>query len=228
MARPLVMSDLVTRCKQRANMESDDSISSSEWKSLISEVYGELYEEVVDAGSRHFETSTSFTMSGAAYVAVPADQLTMVDTLEIVLDAVSGRCRRLYPIQPQERALYAGQTGDPIRYELVDDRFYLYPTPATGTVVTLRYVAQSTDLSAALDADEVDVVCSAGESFLIWGVAAIAKAKDERFVDFAETQKEKARGRLQQWARNRAFNQTPRRIVENDNAADGDWRGAYE
>lgn len=222
MPRRFTMSVLRTRCMQRANMENDDSIAPAEWNSLISEVYGEAYEEVADAGLRYFESTSDITTTTDGYIAEPVDQLSLVDNIEIVLDEASGKVRRLHPLQAQERARWSGRTGEPRRYEMVDDRVYLYPKPAAGKVLTLRYIPQSPDLSAYADADIVDVVCAAGEAFLIWGVAAIAKSKDERFVDYAESQKEKARVRLQQWARNRAFNQPARRIVEDDDCYDGD------
>jgi hypothetical protein len=222
------MLTLRTRCQQRANMENDPSISTAEWNALISEIYGELWEEVADSGLRYFERETTLTTTGVAYLSEPTDQLAMVDNLEYVIDTVSGRCRRLYLLQPQERSALAGRTGDPCRFEMVDDRFYLYPTPPTGKSITLRYIPQATDLSAYADGDVVDVVTAAGEAMLIWGVAAIAKHKDDRFVDYAEAQKEKARLRLQQWARNRAFNETPRRIVEDDHGElEGDWTDGY-
>jgi hypothetical protein len=228
MPRRFTMGTLVTRFRQRANMENDDSISTSEWKSMGSEIYGELYEEVADSGLRYFESSSTFVTTGLAYLAEPADQLSMVDNLELVIDTVTGLCRRLKPIQPQERASLSGRTGDPRRYEMVDDRFYLYPMPPAGKTLTLRYIGQSPDLSSYADADVVDVVTAAGEAFLIWGVAAVAKSKDERFVDYAETQKEKARVRLQQWAKNRAFNEAPRRIVDDDPGDDvSDWWEGY-
>lgn len=227
MPRRFAMSVLVTRFKQRANMENDDSISPSEWKSYGSEVYGELYEEVADSGLRYFETTSTVTTTGLGYIAEPTDQLSLVDNIELVIDTASGRCRRLRQLQPQERSQYAGITGEPRRYEMVDDRFYVYPTPASGTQLVLRYIPQAPDLTSYADADFVDVVTSAGEAFLIWGVAAIARSKDDRFVDYAETQKEKARVRLQEWARNRAFNETPRRYVEDDEVATGDWTEGY-
>lgn len=228
MPRLYAYGTLVDRFKQRANMVGDDSIDTPEWKSMGSEVYGELYEEVADSGLRYFEYTSNVTTTGDGYIAEPTDQLALVDNIEVVIDATSGRVRRLYPVQPQERAILSGRTGDPRRYEMVDDRFYLYPTPPSGQVLTLRYIPQSPDLAAYADDDVVDVVTAAGEAFLIWGVAAIAKAKDDRFVDYAETQKEKARVRLQQWARNRAFHEQPRRIVEDDYGADiGDWWEGY-
>lgn len=207
-------------------MENDDSISPAEWDSYISEVFGELYEEVARTGLRYFEYEETFTTTGDGYIAEPDDQIAMVDCLELVLDS-SGRTRRLQPIRAQERAAYAGSTGDPCKFEVVDDRLYLYPSPASGTELTLRYIAQSPDLSEYGDGDSIDVVTAGGEAFLIWGVAAIAKHKDDRFVDFAETQKEKARVRLVDWAASRLANESSRPFVD-DEADDfvklpGDW-----
>jgi hypothetical protein len=222
MPRPFTKLVLRTRIIKRANMEGDDSIDPDEWDSLMSEVYGELVEEVDDAGSRHFETTTTFTTAGLAYLNEPADQLAMIDNLELITNATTGRARRLYPVQPAERAALSGLTGDPRRYELVAGKLYLYPTPNAGSQIILRYIPQAADLTAYADGDSVDVVCAAGEAFLIWGTAAIGKSKDERFVDYAEGQKEKARVRLQQWARNRAFTSAPRRIVEDEIYEDGE------
>lgn len=207
-------------------MENDDSISAGEWNSYISEVYGELYEEVARTGLRYFEYTEEFTTTGDGYVDEPPDQLAMVDCIELVLDA-SGRTRRLQPIRAQEHSYYAGLSGEPSRFELIDDRLYLFPAPPSGTELTLRYIAQSPDLSEYADNQSVDVVTAAGEAFLIWGVAAIGKHKDDRFVDFAEQQKEKAKGRLIDWAATRLASESNRPFVD-DEADDfvrlpGDW-----
>lgn len=225
----LAMSDARLRCQRRAIMEGDQSIGTTEWNSLISETFGELYEEVADSGLRYFETSTTFTTSGLGYLAEPADQLAMVDNIELVLDATSGRCRRLYPIAAQERARWAGRTGDPRRFEMVDDRFYLYPTPAAGKVLTLRYIPQPPDLTNFADADVIDVVTPSGLAFLVWGTALKAMSKDRSDVTLAMQERESARERLKSWAENRAFHQQPRRIVEDDHSDESpdDWAGYW-
>lgn len=220
------MATVRTRCQQRANMENDASISTSEWNTLISEAYGELYEEVANSGLRYFETSQTFTTTGLGYLAEPTDHLATIDNLEIVIDTASGRCRRIYPVQPQERSMLSGRTGDPRRYEMVDDRFYLYPSPPSGVTITLRYIAQSPDLSGYADVGVVDVVNAGGEAFILWAVAVKAMAKDKQDVQLAITEREAARTRLAEWARNRAFHENPRRIVEDDFSDDiGDWWG---
>lgn len=227
MPRIYPISVLRTRCQQRANMEHDPSIAPAEWNSLISEVWGESYEEVIDTGTRYSEYEESFT-STDGYIAEPSDQLSLVDTLELVIDATTGRLRRLYPVQAQERAMLSGRTGDPLRFELVDDRLYLYPKPPDGKAVTFRYIPQAPDLSGYADGEAVDVFNAAGEAFVIWGVAAIARSKDDRFVDFAEAQKEKARVRLRNWAINRAINEAQRIVVDDDQGVlDLRWEGAY-
>jgi hypothetical protein len=225
MPRIRTMTVVRTACKRRANMENDPSISAAEWNSYISEVYGELYEEVARTGLRYFEYEEDYTTTSAAYIAEPSDMLAMVDSLEI--QDSSGTYRRLQPIRAQERARYAGQTGDPYMFEFVDDRLYLFPSPGAGKTITLRYVAQSPDLSEYADGQSIDLVTAGGEAFLHWGVAAIAKHKDDRFVDYAEQQKERARLRLVDWAASKLANESSRPYV--DDEADhfvrlpGDW-----
>jgi hypothetical protein len=220
------MTVVVTSGKRLANMENDPSITSAEWKLYASLVYGELYEEVARTGLRYFEYEETYTTTTDGYLDEMEDQLAVADCLELVLDA-SGRTRRLQPLRIQERSRYAGRTGTPERFAFVDDRLYLYPTPAAGTEIILRYIAQSPDLSEYSDGQSIDVVCEAGESFLYWGMAAMGRAKDDRFVDHARDQQRDAKLRLVDWAANRLANESNRPYV--DDEADeftrrpGDW-----
>ena len=71
MPRRYTMSSLVARCKKRCDMATDDSISDTEWKELIDEVYAELWAEVSGTGRRYFETSTTITADGSASYSEP-------------------------------------------------------------------------------------------------------------------------------------------------------------
>lgn len=228
MPRRLLMSDVVTRVLQAANRENDDSIGTVEKKSRISLVYGsDLYETVCDAGHRYFEYEQSFTTAGLGYIAEPADHLATVDNIELVLDATTGRCCRLKPITPQERAAWSGRTGTPRRYAMIDDRFYLYPTPPSGTRLTLRYIPQPPDLSTFADSDVVDVVTPSGEGLLIWGSACSFLSKSSSDLAFAMSERERFKAQLADWAAKRAFNEPQRTYVDDDDDDlyyDGDWR----
>jgi hypothetical protein len=216
--RKFPKSVLRARIIKRAGMENDPSIDATnggEWDSLMSEMYGEIYEAAAAPGLRYFEYSTSITTSGLQYLSEPADILSLVDTVERVVDS-SGRLQRITPIQAQERAMWAGRTGHARVFEFVDDRLYLYPTPPSGDTYQLRYIPQSPDLTVFADTDLVDVVCGGGEAALIWGTALMGMSKDKSSVELAIAQRDRGLERLVTWAADRFKNLPPRTYVEDE------------
>lgn len=211
MPRLYTMGTLVTRCKRRADQENSSFVSDAEWKALISEKYSELYGVVCDTGSRYFEATQTITATGAASYAEPSDHRSTVG-----MDRLSGTTRvPVYgPIEPSERSIYSGSTGDARYFSHVDDQVYLHPNPSSGTYYYI-YIPQSPDLSAYADGTNVDVCDGSGESFLIWGVAAIALAKAESNASLALQQEQKYREELTSWAARRMMYEPRRRIVDN-------------
>lgn len=209
MPRRFEMSVLRTRCQRRADLENDGHISDAEWNALISEKYGELYGVVCGAGLRYFETTSAITANGAASYDEPDDHLS---TIGLDFISTAGERRRLHELMPFERDNYVanGATGEARGYTLVDNKIYLFPTPASGSY-QLIYVPQPPDLSSYLDTDLVDVVSSEGEAFLIWGVCVLAKSKSESDVRLAAEREEAARDRLLEWAVNRSMSEPRRR-----------------
>lgn len=225
MPRRYTMADLWLRSQRRADMENDPSISKLEGYSLMSEQYGEAYEIVAMAGFRYFEYSTQFTTTTNGYLDEPVDHLSTVDTLELVLDENTGRCIRLLPIGAQEHARWSGRTGVPRRYDMIDDRFYLYPKPPAGRKITLRYVPQPPDLMNFNDTDVVDIVTPSGLAYLIWGTAVKMLSKSRADVTLAITERDRLGKQLNEWATYRAMNQRPRIYVEEDDELER--RGAH-
>jgi hypothetical protein len=203
MPRRFTMAAMRLRAQQRSTMENDDSIESSEWNGIFSEIYGDLYSVVASSGMRYFEYVKSYTTTGVNTLAEPADHLATIDTIEYV-DS-SGQRRRLTQITPAERARWAGQTGTAQVWELVDDTFYLYPTPPAGQTFEVRYIAQPPDLTTFADTDVIDVVTPDGEAFLVWGAVVLALAKSKEDVTLAMQRQAEARARLAEWAAMRAF-----------------------
>jgi len=228
MPRRYQLTELVTRCKRRADLENSDHIAAAEWKALVSEGYGELFQTVADAGLQYFEYTSTIATTGAAYYDEPTDHLATI-SLERIINAAGSR-RIIREIMAQERARWAGRVGsEAIVFALVDDRIYLYPTPPSGQTYELLYIPQAPDLTAYDDTDLVDVVNAEGEAFLIWGVAVKAMSKGESNVQLAIAEREAARQRLHEWAVVRAFNQPRRRVVDDFDVSDvplseGDWR----
>lgn len=220
MPRRVTMSTIVLRAQQLADMEGDPSIDTTEWKAIISEWYGEAYEIVASEGTRYFEYTHTFTTDGTNRLTEPSDQLSVVDELELILDTTTGRCRRLREITPQQRAAVSGRTGSPRYYELVDDTYYLYPTPPSGQQLTLRYVAQCPDLTGYGDSDIVDCYCVAGLKFVQYGAAIEAIQKSKNDATHLLPKLEQQRTLLWEWAADRAMNAQPVWYVD-----DGDGDG---
>ena len=214
------MSTLVLRAQQLADMEGDPSIGPVEWNAILSEWYGEAYEVIVSEGNRYFEYTTTLTTDGTNYLPEPADQLAIVDQLELILDASTGRCRRLHPITSQQRAALSGRTGQPRYYELVDGRYFLYPTPTAGQTLTLRYVGQCPDLTGYTGSQVVDCYCVAGQKFVQYAAAAAAVQKSKNDASALLQEREIQRKLLWEWAAERAMNAQPVWYVEDGEGDD--------
>lgn len=228
MPRNVTLGTLVTRCKQRADLENDTHIADSEWKALISEMNGEMQLVVAETGYRYFDTEATITATGAASYSLPADHLSTI-AIEYVIDG-AGRRRALDEIMSQEYPAVIGVTGEAFYFALVGQVIELYPKPASGSYKH-RYLPQPPDLSGSADGTAVDVVTPDGEAFLIWGTAVKALAKSESDVRLAMSEREAARSRLSTWASMRSFHQPRRRVRAADDLGLGvggldpsDWR----
>lgn len=231
MPRLIEMGTLLLRCKQRADKTGDDFIGGSdtaEWHRLISEVYGaDVFQVVTDTGLRYFETTATLTTAGVAYVTEPLNIAKVVR-----LDYIESATQRteLIEVTSQEQAALTGLTGSaPVYFALVDDRIYLYPTPATGLTLEIVYVPQAPDLSGYASTACVDVVSADGEACVIWGVAALAKIKSSQDASIYLQKQEQHRDRLQGWAADRVITQARRRPAADEYSErrgydEGDYR----
>lgn len=205
MPRLILMSTLITRCQQRADKVGDDHIGGTdtlEWYRLISEVYGaDVYQVVADTGLRYFETTTTLTTSGAAYVSEPA---AVAKTIRLDYIDSAGTRYRVQPAGLHDQVWLDALTGTYARFfAVVDDRIYLYPTPATGQTYELLYIPQAPDLTTYVSSDSLDVVSSDGEACIIWGVAGLAKIKSSQDASIFLQKQAEHRNRLEAWAADR-------------------------
>lgn len=222
MPRLYTMGTLVESWKQLSDLKNDDSIGDPVWKTLGNLGYGEMWTEVSPAGERYFETSYSFSATGATSYSEPAGHLSTIRVARVLDD---GTEYDLDEVPASDEASYRGATGDASSYALIDDQLYLFPNPSSGTYVW-HYTQQPTDISAYADADVVDVVCPAGEQFLAWAVVTLALHRQQKNVQFAMGEREKARAQLQHWAANRnLISGGQRGLIEDDFVirTPGDW-----
>lgn len=206
-------------------MEGQESISTAEWKAMISTSYAELYSLVAETGMRYFEATETITSTGAASYAAPAAMMSTVG-VDYIVNSTTDERRSLFEIMPQERNIYRGLSGEAVAYELAGTSLYLHPKPPTGQVYKWIYVPQPTDYSSSADGTSIDVVTPDGEAFLIWAVAVQAKEKDGTDSSVARAERELARERVLQWATLRAMHDARRRMVDDQYGwyDSADWR----
>lgn len=229
MPRSFALSVLITRCKQRADLENSTHITDGEWSTLISEQYGDLFSVVASSGLRYFESRTTLTTTGVATVTVPTAHYATVRLDWLVNGTTTGERRELEELMSPEEPNWAGVGGSNARaFAVSNDLIYLYPRPPTGQTYELTYVPQPPTFDGATDTStQIDLVTPDGEAFLIYGVMVKALAKSESDVRLAMAEREAARQRLLEWATLRAFTQPRRRIVSDFDGQPydpGDWR----
>lgn len=222
MPRSLLMSTVVLTCQRRADLEGDDSLSTPEWKSLISEQYGHLYARVVQSGMRYFEAQRTYTATGAASYPLPDDHDLYIG-VERVIDS-AGNTAQLDELMIQERNAFSGSTGEACAFSITGLNLVLSPRPSTGTYI-LTYIPQSPDLSSLSDTETIDVVTADGEAFLIYGVAVKAAMKRKEDARGYASERDAAEQRFIDDVNQRAFTQPRRRVVMRSPLLDdvGDW-----
>jgi hypothetical protein len=164
-------------------------------------------------------TITNMTGGGGSYP-LPTDHLALVG-VDYLVSSTTGERRALVPLMTQERNYATSQSpgGEAWGYTVEGQFLRLYPWPASGDTYYHIYIPQAPDLVVAGDNAYVDVVTSAGESFLLWGVAAIILHKEEGDTRDALGHRDRALNRVVEWATKRFLTDPRRRVV----ADESDW-----
>lgn len=221
MARSFTVGTLVTRAKERADLEGSSFIDDSEWKGYLSTAYAQLHSILAESGLRFFESTQTVTAwtdngDGGGRVALPSDHFSTVGVARVLSD---GRRLELYELMAQYRNAFAGSSSnDGQAFSLVGANLVVYPKPVDGDSYIHTYIPQPTDLSAAADGTSVDVVTPDGEDYIIWTMAMFALAKEESDTSVCERYREQARQRLQEMATMRLINHGRQRVVQ-----EGPW-----
>jgi hypothetical protein len=222
MALSRLISALITRSRKRVDMTNNQARSDTDFQGHIAEVYNEMHEIVAEVGLRLFESTSTLTASGASSYALSSLTSTangLLHALRIARVNSDNSETPLDELMPGEDWALKGTTGDATHFTLVDHTLYLYPNPSSGTY-KLYWVPQPTDYSAVATSTSIDVLCSAGERFILWGVAAIIHSELEGNAITAFREKERAADDLRMWAAQRMLMRPRRRIP--DDYMDGD------
>jgi hypothetical protein len=208
--RSVLLSAIITRCRQRTDLEGDTHVSDAELQVAISAQVGEMHMLVDAAGMRYHETTATITATGASSYTLPTDHLATIRISQV--DANGRNPRRLNEVQiHDEEHPQLGQAGQAQDYAIIGQTIEFYPNPTTGSFKH-RYIPQPVDIGAVVTSTSIDLISPDGEEFVIEGVACKVLRKSETSTDGYILARNEARERLKEWAMARSF-VTPRHQV---------------
>ncbi len=202
----VTVATLITRAKQRSDMENRDNVSDSEWIMYVNAGYKKLYDLLVAKFEDYFTVSTTFTIAaGATSSTLPASfyKLRGVDR---AMDGTAapeyyailpfnfekrnsrGFLSRYYSIQPD------------IRYRIMSNTLMFSPEDQAPGSYRIWYTPVATDLT--LTTNTVDGV-NGFEEFIEFDAAIQAIIKEESDASALMAERMKVEQRIIEMAANR-------------------------
>ena len=220
MANIFEVGEVILAAQQQADMENSDFISQPEWKRYLHSVWGEHYSELVGSGMRYYEKNLSFTGAdlkddgfGGGTLDLPRDYF-----VHAFVDRAEGnRWVGLFELMSQERNWLTGSSNSkPVAYAVIAQKLHIYPKPPDSASMKFVYVPQPKRLRFADDNEEIDVVTTDGEEFIVWAMVVKALMKEGTNPNHAMGERDRFLKRLQEWAHERSLHTPRRRQVAQD------------
>lgn len=217
----MLLSEIRTAAKQRADMVNASFVSDAEWNSYINQSYFELYDVLVQAyGEDYFvTTNTSIVTDGLTDLfnlpvsGSPSQQVVYkLLGVDVQVAGTAGAANGTYlPLRKftfAERNMpgIASAPRAQMRYRLNGNKLWLTPLPAAGQTIRLWYVPRLAYLSS--DASIADGV-SGWLEYVICDAAIKALQKEESDVSVLFAQKQALLARIQAAAVNRDAGEAP-------------------
>lgn len=183
MARSFTLSQLRTKVRQRADIESSSFVSDSELNGYISASYAALLTRLARSGIAYFQASQTISATaGDDTYAVPADYMS---TVGVDWQQASGKYVSLRRIMPKEHNDFPEPSHPVVGYSIINNEVTLFPVPSLAGTYRHRYVPAPDDLTA--DGDVVDGVAG-WEEWIVNDAAMKCLAKEESDTSFLERQ----------------------------------------
>lgn len=200
----IALSSLRTKAKQRADKESSEFVSTSEWTSYINSAYKELYDILVNANEDYYTTSTNLTITSGSSVALPATFYKLRG-----VDASGDGGSTFYTIKPFDFLQRNNKNISRISpiyseleksYRIIGSNLHIVPTDnATGTY-RIWYVPKTTELSSEGDTAEG---VNGWEEYIIVTAAMMALSKEESDITALLLEQQKLKQRIDLMSSNR-------------------------
>ena len=212
------LTTLITRVRQRADMENTKFVTDTEITTFINASYKELYGILVQKFEDYNVTSSTFTISSGNTSALPSDFFKLIG-----LDmSIGGRYvpLRKFNFNERNRTGVGYRSARPIvTYRILGSNFYLAPESQALGSYKAWYVPTVTELSAG--SDELSGV-NGWEEYVVIDAAIKCLVKEESDITPLQLAKTAMLKRIEEEAQNRDAG-TPERITDVTYADDEEW-----
>ena len=216
MANTITLETLRTRCRERADMENSEFISSTELLSYINSSYGELYDILVSKFEDYYTTSRTFTIaSGANTETLPTD-FYKLRGVDFKIDANNWITVTKFNFAHRNvlnRSVTRSHAGiREVQYRIVGNELIIEPEDNAPGDYKLWYTPIYTPLVS--ESDTVDGL-NGWEEYIIIDVAIKMLSKEESSVTHLDREKAIMLNRIESMAQNRDSDQ-PEKITDMD------------
>lgn len=152
MAESVLVSELMTICRDRTDQQNSTFITDAELLRYINTAYKELYNKLLQANSTYFmsEQTVNLIANQRAY-ALPSDfyKIQGVDINTTTSEKITAKP---YSFENRNRQNYiCGYNSQNYRYVIQGDEIIFIPTPQSATTATLYYIPVTPTISAGTD-----------------------------------------------------------------------------
>lgn len=217
MANITTLAQLRTRCRERADQENSEFISSSELLSYINASYAELYDILVGKFEDYYTTKTTTTIaSGSSTITLPSDfyKLRGIDyQLDTNTWVAVGKFNFNERNTLNRSIVRRGAGFRETQYRIIGDEIQIEPEDSADGTYRLWYTTLPTLLAA--ETDTVNGV-NGWEEYIVIDVAIKMMAKEESSTAHLEREKAAMLDRIEAMAANRDSGQ-PETISDTSN-----------
>ena len=199
------LSELITRCRQRADYEDNEHVSDSEIITYINESALRLYDILVQTFmDDYFATTYEFTtVQGQQSYSLPSDFYKALG-VDIKLDGSNYIPMKKFNFKDRNRystiATGTLQGMSNLRYRLIGSTLYIAPNPQGALPVQLWYVPSFTKLASTTDVLSTPVEY---DEFVVIDTAIKILAKEESDTSLLYRQRKDILDMIQDAAQNR-------------------------
>lgn len=218
--RTYTIAQLITRIRAVADINGTDVfVTDAELQVQMDEGYSELVDILARASIHQFETSYSFTTTGATDTyAIPSDHY---KSLAVDYKYATDRYVKVDPLMFEERNNFMlGINGSARGWRLVGENIVLYPKPPSGQVYRLIYIPAPANISTSSTSTTIDGIAG-WEEYIVQYVVRFVKTKQEDDAGVAKAQAhlDRLADRINEMDQDR---QPPQRITD-VNEGPWDW-----